>query len=54
MKAFSNYDQAKENAKYEGGERLPEGGYVCRILGTKYTGPQNGNSGFITMQFDIA
>lgn len=54
MKAFSNYEQAKENAKYEGGERLPEGGYVCRILGTKYANPQNGNSGYITMEFDIA
>ena len=54
MKAFSNYSEAKEKAKYEGGERLPEGGYVCQILGTKYTNPQNGNSGFITMQFDIA
>lgn len=54
MKAFSNYEQAKENAKYEGGERLPEGGYVCRISDTKYTNPQNGNSGYITMEFDIA
>ena len=54
MKAFSNYEQAKENAKYEGGEKLPEGGYVCRISDTKYTNPQNGNSGYITMEFDIA
>ena len=53
MKAFSNYSEAKEKAKHEGGGQLPEGGYVCRILATQYTNPKNGNSGFITVQFDV-
>lgn len=53
MKQFSNWEKAKESAKFEAGEKLPVGGYVCKIKAVAYTNPQNGNSGRIDVQFDI-
>ena len=53
MQQFNGYNEAKEQAKYSGGGRLPAGAYACKIIGVKLT-PANGDkSGFITIQFDI-
>ena len=53
MKAFSGYDQAKEAARYTGGERLPIGAYICEIKNVKYVPGENGNSDRIDILFDI-
>lgn len=53
MKRFNGYDDAKKAAQYTGGQRLPIGAYVCKILGVKYENGQNGNSDQIVLQFDI-
>ena len=54
MKQFSNYDKAKENAKFSAMEKLPAGAYVCKILAVKYeTAEQEGYSDRIRLQFDI-
>ena len=53
MKQFSNYETAKKNANYEGGAQLPEGGYVCKIMNTKYIEPKDDKSGQIAVQFDV-
>lgn len=54
MKQFNGFDEAKESAKNMGGEKLPAGAYVCKILGVKYQEGTNGNSDMIAIQFDIA
>lgn len=54
MKQFNGFDDAKKAAAYQGGERLPEGGYVCKILATKYSAPTESASGQIRLQIDIA
>lgn len=53
MKAFNGYEEAKEAAKYVGGERLPIGAYVCEIKDVKYVAGENGNSDRIDILFDI-
>jgi len=53
MKAFSGYEEAKEKAKYMGGQRLPVGAYVCKILGIKLEPGKEGNSDMLLVQFDI-
>jgi len=53
MKAFNGYEEAKEAAKYVGGERLPIGAYVCEIKNVKYVAGENGNSDRIDILFDI-
>lgn len=53
MKKFNGYDKAKEAAQYQPGQKLPVGGYVCKIIGVKYEEGQNGNSDMIILQFDI-
>jgi len=53
MKQFNGFDEAKENAKKAGFEKLPAGAYVCKVLGVKYQEGTNGNSDMIMLQFDI-
>lgn len=53
MKQFNGYDEAKKAAQYQPGQKLPAGGYVCKVLGVKYEEGQNGNSDQIILQFDI-
>lgn len=53
MKKFNGYDAAKEAAQFVPGAKLPVGGYVCKIMGVRYTNGENGNSDMITLQFDI-
>lgn len=52
MKAFKDYD--KTQAYTNGGEKLPVGGYVLKILNVKYQEGQNGYSDKITVSYDIA
>lgn len=54
MKQFKNYEQAKKNAEYTGGPKLPAGAYVCKIMDVKYQNGENGNSDMIKLQFDIS
>ena len=54
MKQFKNYEQAKKNAEYAGGSKLPTGAYVCKIMDVKYQNGENGNSDMIKLQFDIS
>lgn len=53
MKAFNGYEEAKEAAKFIGGERLPIGAYVCEVKNVKYVAGENGNSDRIDILFDI-
>lgn len=53
MKQFSGLTEAQEAAKAIGGQRLPAGAYVCRVLAVKYQEGTNGNSDSIAIQFDI-
>lgn len=53
MKAFNGYEEAKEAAKFVGGERLPIGAYVCEVKNVKYVAGENGNSDRIDILFDI-
>lgn len=53
MKAFNGYEQAQENAKHIGGERLPAGAYVCQIKNVQFVVGENGNSDRIDILFDI-
>ena len=53
MKEFSGYDKAKEEAKNQGGGRLPVGAYVCKILKVATTDAKDDKSGYIQVQFDI-
>lgn len=54
MKTFNGYDKAKEAARYTGGERLPIGAYVCKVVNVKYVDGENGNSDRIDLLFDIS
>lgn len=54
MKQFKNYEEAKKNAEYTGGAKLPAGAYICKCLDVKYENGQNGNSDYIKLRFDIA
>lgn len=54
MKAFNNYEEAKKEAEFSAGPKLPVGAYVCKVLGVKYEVGENGNSDRIAIQFDIA
>ena len=54
MKKFDGFDEAKSNAKYSGGGRLPAGAYVCKVLGVKYEEQPDKESDRIIIQFDIA
>lgn len=53
MKQFKGYEEAKEAAKYSGGERLPIGAYVCEIKNVQYVAGKDGNSDRIDILFDI-
>ena len=53
MKQFNGLAEAQEAAKSMGGQRLPAGAYVCRVLGVKFQEGENGNSDMIQVQFDI-
>ena len=53
MKKFSNYEQAKKNAEYQGSAQLPEGAYPCRIMAVRYQDGKDGNSDSIAIQYDI-
>lgn len=54
MKTFNGYDEAKEAAKRQGGERLPVGAYVCQIKNVQYVAGEGDNSDRIDILFDIA
>lgn len=54
MKKFGGYDDAKKQAQASGVGKLPAGGYVCRVIGVKYTKGEEGKSDFIEIQFEIA
>lgn len=54
MKAFNGYDEAKEAAKRQGGERLPVGAYVCQVKNVQYVAGEDGNSDRIDILFDIS
>ena len=54
MKAFNDYDKAKEAARQTGsGTKLPPGAYKAKIIGVKYEAGKNGTSDRILIQFDI-
>lgn len=53
MKPFNGFENAQKAARYSGGERLPKGGYICKIIGIKYEEGKDGNSDKIRVQFDI-
>ena len=50
IKKFGDYDQTKGYS--DGGEQLPRGGYVCKIIGAKVQENEYGQS--IKIAFDIA
>lgn len=54
MKKFNNFDDARENARRMGSERLPVGAYVCDVKNVQYVAGDNGNSDRIDILFDIA
>lgn len=54
MKAFNNYESAKEAATKTGSEQLPVGAYICVIKNVQFQEGQNGNSDLINILFDIA
>lgn len=54
MKQFKGFEDAQKNARYTGGEKLPVGAYVAKIMNVRYTPGENGNSDRIDIQFDIA
>lgn len=54
MKAFNDYDKAKEAARQTGsGAKLPPGAYKAKILDVKYEEGKNGTSDRILIQYDI-
>lgn len=55
MKPINGFNdiQKDERAKSSGGKKLPEGGYVCKILGVKYEEGKDGSSDKLRVQFDI-
>ena len=50
IKKFGDYEQTKGDS--DGGEQLPRGGYVCKIIGAKVQENEYGQS--IKIAFDIA
>ena len=54
MKQFNGFEDAQKNARYTGGEKLPAGAYIAKIMNVKYVSGENGNSDRIDVQFDIA
>lgn len=50
IKKFGDYDQTKGYS--DGGEQLPRGGYVCKIIGAKVQENEYGQS--VKIAFDIA
>jgi len=54
MQKFGGYDDAKKQAQASGTSKLPAGGYVCKVIGVKYTKGEEGKSDFIEIQFEIA
>lgn len=61
IKQFKDYDKAKEAAKHMGGEKLPVGAYVAKILGVKLepgkpkqNNPSEIGSDMLIVQYDIA
>ena len=54
MKQFGGFEDAQKNARYTGGEKLPAGAYVAKVMNVRYTPGENGNSDRIDVQFDIA
>lgn len=53
MKAFNDFDKAKENAKYKSSAQLPEGGYEAKIKEVRFEEGKDGKSDIITIAFDI-
>ena len=54
MKEFKGYDEAKKQAQYAGAPKLPEGAYICKILGVRYEeAEKDDQSDRIIVQFDI-
>lgn len=54
MQKFGGYDDAKKQAQASGTSKLPAAGYVCKVIGVKYTKGEEGKSDFIEIQFEIA
>lgn len=54
MQKFGGYDDAKKQAQASGTSKLSAGGYVCKVIGVKYTKGEEGKSDFIEIQFEIA
>jgi len=53
MKKFGGYDEASKAARFVGGERLPAGAYVCKVMNVKFEEGTDGKSDMIKMQYDI-
>ena len=53
MKAFNDFDKAKENAKYKGSTQLPVGGYEAKIKEVRFQEGKDGKSDMIVLAFDI-
>lgn len=53
MKEFKGFAEAKAAAQNTGVERLPVGGYVCKVMDVEYVEGQGDNSDFIKIAFDI-
>lgn len=54
MKQFGNYEDAKRLAQATGSAKLPEGAYICKVLGVRYENGVNNAQDRIILQFDIA
>lgn len=52
MKKFNDYETTQ--AYSNGGEKLPEGGYVLKIANVRYEEGQNGASDRLVLMFDVA
>lgn len=54
MKQFKGYDEAKKEAQYQGGMKLPVGAYVCKISNVRYEPSEKEEySDRIVIAFDI-
>lgn len=53
MRQFNGLSEAQEAAKAVGGQKLPAGAYVCKVLGVKYQEGTDGKSDSIAIQFDV-
>lgn len=51
MKKFNGYEDAMKRAEFSATDKLPAGGYVCRVIGVKYEENERGDR--IIIQFDI-